>query len=80
MVNLDYVNCRPHNGYAERQGVGDRLFGNQSQSTFQAGVRAMAKRVKTHGARKSNVFEAIEVHKNLPTSWARVAQESISFQ
>jgi hypothetical protein len=23
MVNLDYLNCRPHNGYAERQGVGE---------------------------------------------------------
>jgi UDP-glucose 4-epimerase len=58
----------------------EKIFGMQPQTTFQAGVRAMAAWVKTHGARESNVFEAIEVHKNLPPSWARAAQNSISFQ
>jgi UDP-glucose 4-epimerase len=58
----------------------EKIFGKQPQTTFQAGVRAMAQWVKTHGARESNVFEAIEVHKNLPSSWARGAQKSISFQ
>jgi UDP-glucose 4-epimerase len=58
----------------------ENIFGKQPQTAFQAGVRAMAEWVKNHGARESNVFEAIEVHKNLPASWARVAQKSISFQ
>ena len=58
----------------------ERIFGKQPQTTVQAGVRAMAKWVKAHGARESNVFEAIEVHKNLPASWARVAQKSISLR
>jgi UDP-glucose 4-epimerase len=58
----------------------EKIFGKQPQTSFQAGVRAMAKWVKAHGARESNVFEAIEVHKNLPASWARAAQKSISFR
>jgi UDP-glucose 4-epimerase len=58
----------------------EKIFGKQPQTIFKAGVRAMAEWVKNHGARESNVFEAIEVHKNLPASWARVAQKSISFQ
>jgi nucleoside-diphosphate-sugar epimerase len=70
MFNLNYVICRPHNAYGERQNFGDRYSER----------RLIPKWVKTPGARESNVFEAIEVHKNLPASWARVAQKSISFQ
>ena len=32
--------------------------------------------VKTHGARESNVFEDIEIAKNLPASWAAVMARS----
>jgi UDP-glucose 4-epimerase len=56
----------------------ENVFGKTPQTSFQDGVRAMADWVKTHGARESNVFEDIEIRKNLPASWARAAQKSIS--
>jgi UDP-glucose 4-epimerase len=56
----------------------ERVFGKTSQTAFVDGVRAMANWVKSHGARESNVFEDIEVRKNLPASWARARQKSIS--
>jgi UDP-glucose 4-epimerase len=54
-----------------------QVFGRQSQTTLQMGIRAMAKWVKVHGARESSIFENIEVMKNLPPSWARVARKSV---
>jgi UDP-glucose 4-epimerase len=56
----------------------ERVFGRQRHTPFPEGVRAMAAWVKAHGARESNVFEDIEVRKNLPASWARASQKSIS--
>jgi UDP-glucose 4-epimerase len=56
----------------------ERVFGRQRHTPFPEGVRAMAVWVKAHGARESNVFEDIEVRKNLPASWARASQKSIS--
>jgi UDP-glucose 4-epimerase len=56
----------------------EKVFGKQPQTSFRDGVHAMAQWVKTHGARESSVFEDIEVRKNLPASWARAGQTSVS--
>ncbi len=53
-----------------------RVFGEHSPTSLQAGIRAMTEWVMTHGARESNVFENIEVMKNLPLSWASVARKA----
>lgn len=51
-------------------GKADRVFGGQKKTSLEDGIRAMAKWVTKHGARKSGVFEGIEIQKNLPASWA----------
>lgn len=51
-----------------------RIFGKREEVTLEAGIRATAEWVKAHGARESSIFEAIEVSRNLPPSWARVAK------
>lgn len=48
----------------------DRVFGGQKKTSLEDGIRAMADWVTRHGARKSGVFEGIEIEKNLPASWA----------
>jgi UDP-glucose 4-epimerase len=48
----------------------DRVFGGHAKTTLEDGIRAMAAWVTKHGARKSGVFEGIEIEKNLPASWA----------
>lgn len=50
----------------------EAIFGRNKKLALDDGVRMMAEWVKTHGARVSNVFEDIEVSRNMPTSWARV--------
>jgi UDP-glucose 4-epimerase len=55
-----------------------RVFGEHSTTNLRDGIRAMAEWVKIHGARESNVFENIEVMKNLPASWAAVARKAIA--
>jgi UDP-glucose 4-epimerase len=52
----------------------ERVFGRREEVSLVSGVRAMADWVKTHGARESSVFDAIEVTRNLPPSWARAAK------
>jgi len=44
---------------------------------LESGVSAMAQWVEKHGARESGVFEGIEVSKNMPASWARVARVGV---
>jgi len=51
-----------------------RMFGQPGKKSLQEGVCAMATWVKAHGARESNIFEGIEILKNLPPSWAKVTQ------
>jgi UDP-glucose 4-epimerase len=51
----------------------ERIFGKRTKTTLAEGVRAMAAWVRDHGARESSVFEGIEVLRNLPPSWAKVA-------
>ncbi len=55
----------------------EEVFGKRKQTPLREGIQATAEWVKQHGARQSNIFENIEVPKNLPPSWAsvmRVAQ------
>jgi UDP-glucose 4-epimerase len=52
----------------------ERVFGQRKKTTLEAGIGTMAEWVRQHGARESNVFEDIEIAKNLPKSWASVAK------
>jgi UDP-glucose 4-epimerase len=55
----------------------EEVFGRGQQTPLAEGIQATAEWVKQHGARQSNIFENIEISKNLPPSWAsvmRVAQ------
>jgi UDP-glucose 4-epimerase len=51
----------------------EAIFGKRAKTSLEAGVRAMAKWVKQHGARESSVFQNIEISKNMPGSWAKVS-------
>jgi UDP-glucose 4-epimerase len=50
----------------------EAVFGKRAKTPLEAGVRAMAKWVKQHGARESSVFQDVEISKNMPASWAKV--------
>ncbi|SRR5712692_1705009 len=52
----------------------ERVFGVRKKTPLSDGIRQMAEWVKKHGARESSVFENIEVTKNMPASWTRVAR------
>jgi len=52
----------------------ERVFGKHEKKSLRDGVGAMAAWVRKHGARESNIFEGIEILKNMPTSWAKVAR------
>jgi UDP-glucose 4-epimerase len=54
-------------------GKADRVFGGRAKTTLEDGIRTMAAWVRAHGARKSGVFEGIEIMKNLPPSWLAAA-------
>jgi UDP-glucose 4-epimerase len=51
----------------------ERVFDRRTKTPLAEGVRAMAAWVREHGARQSSIFEGIEVSRNMPPSWARVA-------
>jgi UDP-glucose 4-epimerase len=51
----------------------ERIFGKRAKTALPEGVGAMAAWVREHGARESNIFEGIEVLRNMPPSWAKVA-------
>jgi UDP-glucose 4-epimerase len=51
----------------------ERVFGKRTKTSLEDGVRAMAAWVRKHGARESNIFEDIEIARNMPPSWAKVA-------
>jgi UDP-glucose 4-epimerase len=52
------------------------VFGKKDKVTLEEGVQQMADWVKKNGARESSTFEAIEIERNLPPSWARLAKVS----
>jgi UDP-glucose 4-epimerase len=54
----------------------EQVFGHRDKTPLDEGIRRMARWVKDHGARESNVFEEIEVARNLPNSWAEAAKKS----
>ena len=52
----------------------ERVFGKREEVSLSRGIQATAEWVKIHGARESSIFEAIEVARNMPPSWARVTK------
>jgi UDP-glucose 4-epimerase len=48
----------------------ERVFGRRRPLPLQEGIRLMATWAKTYGARESNVFQNVEIAKNMPPSWA----------
>jgi UDP-glucose 4-epimerase len=52
----------------------ERVFGKREIKSLREGVAAMAEWVRKHGARESNIFEGIEIERNMPASWAKVAR------
>lgn len=54
-----------------------RVFGIREKTSLEQGIRAMAQWVQQHGARESSVFENIEILKNMPPSWAKVASAQL---
>lgn len=52
----------------------ERVFGGKAKVSLEAGVQMMAEWVNKHGARESSTFEAIEIERNLPPSWSRLAK------
>jgi UDP-glucose 4-epimerase len=54
-----------------------RVFGKKTNVPLPVGLRAMAKWVRSRGACESSVFEQIEVTKNMPPSWRRVARKAM---
>ena len=55
----------------------ENTFGNREKVSLQTGIEKMAEWVRLHGSRESNVFEEIEISRNLPPSWARVARARV---
>jgi UDP-glucose 4-epimerase len=52
------------------------VFGKREKVSLEAGVQMMADWVEKNGARESSTFDAIEIERNLPPSWARRAKVS----
>ena len=50
----------------------ERVFGTRNKTSLRDGIAKMAGWVRQHGARESNVFEGVEVMRNMPASWAKV--------
>jgi UDP-glucose 4-epimerase len=55
----------------------ERVFGKRTKTSLPEGVNAMAAWVREHGARESCIFDGIEVSKNMPPSWAKVAMVKV---
>lgn len=55
----------------------EKAFGKRDKTSLADGVNAMAAWVHQHGARESCIFEGIEVARNMPPSWARVASVKV---
>src|SRR6202167_5964955 len=51
----------------------ERVFGERPKKSLAEGVRNMVAWVREHGARESCIFDGIEIVKNMPPSWAKVA-------
>jgi UDP-glucose 4-epimerase len=80
-ANCNVVHLAPRNevkiaysDHSKAQGV----FGKHELKSLQQGIAGMAAWVDRHGARESNIFEGIEIEKNMPASWAKVARGDAS--
>lgn len=49
-----------------------RVFGIRKRTSLREGISKMVAWVREHGARESNIFEGIEITRNMPPSWAKV--------
>jgi UDP-glucose 4-epimerase len=56
------------------------VFGQHELKSLRQGIAAMATWVNDHGARESNIFEGIEIERNMPASWAKVLRGHSSHQ
>lgn len=76
-ANLNIAHLAPRNevkvAYSDHSKA-QSIFGKHGLKSLQEGITAMAGWVRSHGARESNVFEGIEIEKNMPASWAKVAR------
>jgi UDP-glucose 4-epimerase len=50
----------------------ERVFGARQKTSLRDGIARMATWVRDNGSRESNVFEGIEISRNMPASWAKV--------
>jgi UDP-glucose 4-epimerase len=70
---IEYLDARNEVKFAfSDHSKAERVFGKRDEMSLESGILAMAEWVKAHGARESSVFEAIEVTRNMPPSWARM--------
>jgi UDP-glucose 4-epimerase len=58
--------------------LAERVFGKRKKVSLEDGIRGMAEWVREYGSRESNIFDEIEIMKNLPKSWAAVARVAAS--
>ena len=56
------------NAYSSHAKV-EKVFGTRKLHTLEAGLDRMAEWVNEHGARQSEKFKNIEIHKNFPKAW-----------
>src|ERR1700733_1467959 len=54
----------------------EAVFGRKKKVSLDQGVQMMADWVEKNGSRESSTFEAIEIERNLPPSWVRLAKMS----
>ena len=75
--NCDVVHLDPRNevkiAFSDHS-FAEGVFGARQKVSLEDGIQNMAAWVKDHGSRESNVFDEIEIPKNLPPSWASVAR------
>jgi UDP-glucose 4-epimerase len=73
--NVKYLPPRNEvkNAFASHEKT-EAVFGKRTSIPLEVGLRRMADWVKRHGPMESSVFDAIEVHRNLPPSWAAVSR------
>jgi len=56
----------------------ESVFGRQDKTSLELGINKMAQWVREHGARESNIFENVEITRNMPPSWAKVVSHRAS--
>jgi UDP-glucose 4-epimerase len=49
----------------------ESIFGMTNKTSLRDGIAKMVSWVRKYGARESNIFEGVEIKKNMPPSWAK---------